>query len=227
MEDPELKDIVIKRLYITRQDIKDYKPSIGCRGCEAVNRGKSGIPHNERCRRRIEREMQEKDPDRINKELERMSERILENKKRKMEEDKTEESKEEDKAMSWVCANCGKDVEVDWKHCKQCGNDVTEEAESEKEDIEMDAKQEKEEQERNRGNKRRPEEEEQLEGENAGKWQEVERQGHYSYGGASSSGENKRSNEEDSEQKKKQLRTNGETQGEIIKEVDVANLEQE
>ena len=35
----------------------------GCRGCEAANRGINGI-HNERCRLRVEKAIEEKEPDR-------------------------------------------------------------------------------------------------------------------------------------------------------------------
>ena len=119
--DPEIKETVVKRIYITKKDVKDYKPSIGCRGCRALNRGESGIPHNEGCRERLENEIKKNDPERINRELDRMHRRIEENQERKMmrtgEEDKKEDKKVEgkkDETMEntteedWVCNGCGK-----------------------------------------------------------------------------------------------------------------------
>ena len=52
-------------IYIRREDVREEKCGItpGCRGCEAANRGYSGI-HNERCRLRIEKAIEGKEPDR-------------------------------------------------------------------------------------------------------------------------------------------------------------------
>jgi hypothetical protein len=81
--DPEIKETVVKRVYITKKDLETYGPTVGCRGCRAANRGETSIPHNERCRARIEKEIESKDPGRINKELDRMSKVIEENEERK------------------------------------------------------------------------------------------------------------------------------------------------
>ena len=60
-------------IYIRREDVKEEKYGItpGCRGCEAANRGHSGI-HNERCRLRIEIAIEGKEPDRYSRAMARI-----------------------------------------------------------------------------------------------------------------------------------------------------------
>jgi len=198
---------VVKRVYITKKDMENYKPSIGCHGCRAFTRGETGIPHNERCREIIGKEIEKNGPERIDKELERMSSRIeenLERKKRKTEEkeeeekeDVMEESKEDD--CEWICNSFGKPVQGNWKHCKNCGTSLLDQ------DEEMESKDDSQE-----DNKRKDcEASEDFQN----KRQCIEN----SNSSSSSSGStNKRTIEEtDSDSRKKIMRTEGESQGEI------------
>ena len=68
VKEPAAREMIPRRIYIRRSDVSDqaYGMTPGCRGREAANRGLVGA-HNERCRERIEKEIQEKDPDRYNK----------------------------------------------------------------------------------------------------------------------------------------------------------------
>ena len=68
MKDDEVDEKVEfqpRGIYIRREDVRDERYGItpGCRGCEAANRGYSEI-HDERCRLRIEKAIEEKEPDR-------------------------------------------------------------------------------------------------------------------------------------------------------------------
>ena len=65
---PVVKESKPWRICITRHDIaKDkYGLTVGCRGCEAINRGQHGQPY-ERCKARIEKGIIEKDPERFNR----------------------------------------------------------------------------------------------------------------------------------------------------------------
>ena len=59
-------------LYITAWDVMKYGATPGCRGCEAVIRGKKfSRHHTEECRARMNREMEQADQDRIRKVNER------------------------------------------------------------------------------------------------------------------------------------------------------------
>ena len=64
----------MKGLYIARKDLRlgRYGMTPGCRGCIAANRGEIGVNHDDRCRLRIEEEMQRKEPERYEKVLERL-----------------------------------------------------------------------------------------------------------------------------------------------------------
>ena len=57
----------------------------GCRGCEAANRGITGI-HNERCRLRVEKAIEEKEPDRYARVMARLGTEL-------QSEDKNEDRK--------------------------------------------------------------------------------------------------------------------------------------
>ena len=59
--------------------------TMGCRGCEAANRGVSGVAHNERCRLRVETAISERDPDRYCRALERLTSNAI--KRKTAEED--------------------------------------------------------------------------------------------------------------------------------------------
>jgi hypothetical protein len=201
--DPENKDTVVKRVYITKKDVEHYKPPIGCRGCRAVTRGESGLPHNERCRERMEKEIEKNEPERTNKELERMSSRIeenLETKKRKTEdteEEKQEDAMEEDKDgdCEWICNECGKPVQGNWKHCGNCGTEL-------ESVVDEDEKMEDQE------NKRKDrEDDEDI---------QSKRQCVGSSSSSSSGSANKMNIEEaDTDSWKKMMRTEGESQGDI------------
>ena len=67
---PGTRESILRRIYIRREDVADdrYGLTPGCRGCEAANRGGTGI-HNEGCRLRIEKAISIKEPDRFNKVL--------------------------------------------------------------------------------------------------------------------------------------------------------------
>ena len=59
------RDFKPRGMYIRREDLKEEKYGMtpGCRGCEAADRGIPGI-NNERCRLRVEKAIEEKEPDR-------------------------------------------------------------------------------------------------------------------------------------------------------------------
>ena len=68
IKEPATKESKPRRIYITRADMSrdKYGPTPGCKGCEAINRGLHG-QHDERCRARIEKVIQEKDPGRFDR----------------------------------------------------------------------------------------------------------------------------------------------------------------
>ena len=70
---PGSRESMPRRIYIRKEDVADskYGLTIGCRGCEAANRGLVGV-HSEDCRIRIEKLIALKEPerfDRVNKVL--------------------------------------------------------------------------------------------------------------------------------------------------------------
>ena len=68
----ESKAIQVRRIYISNKDLEKHGVTIGCRGCEAQNRGIRGVNHNEGCRRRIESAIQDNDPERFGQVLSRL-----------------------------------------------------------------------------------------------------------------------------------------------------------
>ena len=74
-EKVELQSRVFKPrgIYIKKDDLREenYGMTPGCRGCEAANRGISGV-HNERCRLRILKAIEEKEPERYTKVMTRL-----------------------------------------------------------------------------------------------------------------------------------------------------------
>ena len=60
------------------KDLEKYGPTIGCRGCEAQNRGIKGINHNEGCRTRIEAAIQIDDPGRYGRVLSKLVQESVE-----------------------------------------------------------------------------------------------------------------------------------------------------
>ena len=73
----------VRRIYIGKQDLEKYGPTIGCKGCEAQSRGTRGVNHNEGCRTRIESAIQKDDPDRYVKVLSKMVQESTEKKDEK------------------------------------------------------------------------------------------------------------------------------------------------
>jgi len=71
---PSTREVIPRRIYIRREDVSDSKYGLtpGCRGCEAANRGSTGI-HNEECRKRIELAISREEPERYNKVFEKIS----------------------------------------------------------------------------------------------------------------------------------------------------------
>ena len=74
MLSPITREAILSRIYIRSEDVADEKYGLtsGCKGCEAANRGSTGI-HNEHCRKRIELEILQKERHRYNKVLVKLS----------------------------------------------------------------------------------------------------------------------------------------------------------
>ena len=70
---PSTRDVVPRRIYIRREDVSESKYGLtpGCKGCEAANRGSTGI-HSEACRKRVEGEILHREPERYNRVLEKI-----------------------------------------------------------------------------------------------------------------------------------------------------------
>ena len=71
---------------------------MGCRGCEAANRGVTGVPHHERCRERIEKEIEKRDLERYDKALARIVGASIGAEEKKMD-DRCEPTEDEDVEM--------------------------------------------------------------------------------------------------------------------------------
>ena len=71
---PSTREVIPRRIYIRREDVSDSKYGLtsSCKGCEAANRGATGI-HNEQCRKRVESEIEKNEPDRFNSVVQRLS----------------------------------------------------------------------------------------------------------------------------------------------------------
>ena len=63
---PDIRESVPRRIYIKKDDESNekYGLTLGCRGCEAANRGLVGI-QSETCRARVEKEIAVKEPERF------------------------------------------------------------------------------------------------------------------------------------------------------------------
>ena len=127
----ELQSRVFKPrgIYIKKDDLREenYGMTPGCRGCEAANRGISGV-HNERCRLRIEKAIEEKEPERYTRVMTRLGVESLhedksEDKKRPSSEGEEDEGRKKEEKMrkvesstssspegqhvkQWVCPRC-------------------------------------------------------------------------------------------------------------------------
>ena len=122
--DIQSREFKPRGIYIRRGDLRDerYGMTPGCKGCEAANRGVSGV-HNERCRLRIEQAIESKEPDRYARVMARLK---TESKKdevsatpleqdEEMQEGKGEGGENEEKSSSsnmdisneWNCPKCG------------------------------------------------------------------------------------------------------------------------
>ena len=53
-EQLEREDLAVRRLKITKHDLKKFKPTPGCKGCIANQQKRVGIPHDKECRKRLE-----------------------------------------------------------------------------------------------------------------------------------------------------------------------------
>ena len=69
--EPKMKEARRRRVYLKKADVDKYAQggTVGCRGCQAIGRGESGVPRNERCREIIEGRMAEAEPERYNEAL--------------------------------------------------------------------------------------------------------------------------------------------------------------
>ena len=130
-------------IYIRKEDLREenYGMMPGCRGCEAANTGITGV-HNERCRLRIEKAIEEKEPNRYARALARLSsESQHEDKsggKRRVpsQEEKEEGQGKEEKRRrvepspsptsdeqapsTWTCPRCGECNPMIYKFCPSC-----------------------------------------------------------------------------------------------------------
>ena len=58
----EIRAEQIRRIKITKQDLDKYQITVGCPGCLASNRGVRGVNQTEKCRKKIEEEIQKRSP---------------------------------------------------------------------------------------------------------------------------------------------------------------------
>ena len=85
-EEPLLKEMIPRRVKITKYDLSKYGFTAGCPGCIAANRGLV-VNHSEKCRKRIEQLIEENELERTGKARERIEER-QKKRKRKMKRDR-------------------------------------------------------------------------------------------------------------------------------------------
>ena len=69
-----MRKLVSRGMYITKSDLQPDKYGLtpGCKGCIASNRGKAPVPHDDRCRVRIEDMIKENEPERYERALDRV-----------------------------------------------------------------------------------------------------------------------------------------------------------
>ena len=72
------KQVVKRRFKITKEDVRKYGMTPGCRGCIALNRGGQAVNHSETCRERTVKELGDQGDDRIIKDKERREEELTE-----------------------------------------------------------------------------------------------------------------------------------------------------
>ena len=85
LDEPLLRDMVPRRLKITKYDLRKYGLTVDCPGCIAANRGLVAN-HSEKCRDRVEKLILAEDPDRYDKALERIGKGIISKDEKKKEE---------------------------------------------------------------------------------------------------------------------------------------------
>ena len=112
----------------------------GCKGCEAANRGITGV-HNERCRFRIEKAIEDKEPDRYAKVMTRLGVESSKDDKKRVSSEKEEEAREdvrekkrkteqtpssssnEEMQKEWTCPRCSSLNPMIYKFCPNCTGD--------------------------------------------------------------------------------------------------------
>ena len=71
-------DSQVRRMKITKADIRRYGATGGCKGCKNMIEGKAAANHSEECRKRIENELTKDEDPRIERMNERMERRLFE-----------------------------------------------------------------------------------------------------------------------------------------------------
>ena len=59
------EEYIPRRLRIRKADLEKYGYTVGCPGCRAANRGGTAINHNEECRQRITKKLEEDGDERV------------------------------------------------------------------------------------------------------------------------------------------------------------------
>ena len=79
---PSTCDVVPRRMYIRRKSVTEskYGVTLGCKACEAANRGSTGI-HGEACRKRVEGEILHREPERYHRVIEKIGSMVEEDSK--------------------------------------------------------------------------------------------------------------------------------------------------
>ena len=133
------RDFKPRGIYIRKEDLREenYGMTPGCKGCEAANRGITAV-HNERCRFRIEKAIEGKEPDRYARVMTRLGvESKGDEKKRapseedeEMREDVREKKRKTEQASSsstneemqseWACPRCSAMNPMIYKFCPNC-----------------------------------------------------------------------------------------------------------
>ena len=72
----EEREVVHRRVKITREMVRRVGFMVGCPGCRAVNRGLPAVNHKEECRRRFEDSMRLAGDDRIARADQRMGRNV-------------------------------------------------------------------------------------------------------------------------------------------------------
>jgi hypothetical protein len=90
------RDFKPRGIYIRKEDLREenYGMTPGCKGCEAANRGITGV-HNERCRFRIEKAIEGKEPDRYARVMTRLGVESKGDEKKRAPSEEDEEMRED------------------------------------------------------------------------------------------------------------------------------------